>query len=455
MNQSVGDSFSDRAVANTVKSCSPTTQIPRGPLMAKVTRRQFGGLLGTSAAAYTLGMPSLAFASPGKVVVIGGGAGGATVARYLAKESKGAIDVTLIEPSRRYYTCFFSNLYLGGFREYESIGHSYGALASKHGVNVVHDWAVGVDASAKTVSLGSGNNVSYDKLVLAPGIDFKFDSVPGYSVEAQSRMPHAYRSGTQAQLLKSQIVNMRQGGTFVMITPPNPYRCPPGPYERVSMVAHQFKQSNPKAKIIVIDPKLKFSKQPLFTEGWEQHYPGMVEWNPTGLIGAIKNVDPVTMTIETEDESFKADAACVIPAQKAGAVAMMAGVTDGDWAPIDPASMRSKADPNIYVLGDASIASAMPKSAFSANSQAKVAAKAIRAELTDASAVPAQYSNTCWSLISPNNSVKVGAAYQPGKEGIEVVSNFISQTKEDPRTRELNFKDSVAWYSDISKDMFS
>lgn len=423
--------------------------------MTKVTRRQFGGLLATSAAAYTLGMPHLAFASAKKVVVIGGGAGGATAARYLAKDSKGALDVTLIEPSRRYYTCFFSNLYLGGFREYESIGHSYGALASKHGINVIHDWANGIDTSAKTVSLGSGNKVSYDRLVIAPGIDFKFDSVPGYSVEAQDRMPHAYRSGTQAQLLKSQIVNMKQGGTFVMITPPNPYRCPPGPYERISMIAHQFKQSNPRAKIIVIDPKLKFAKQALFTEGWEQHYPGMIEWSSTGLVGEIKNVNPETMEIETEDESFKADAACVIPAQKAGSVAMMAGVTDGDWAPIDPASMRSKADSNIYVLGDASIASAMPKSAFSANSQAKVAATTIRGELTDSSVSPARYDNTCWSLISPNNSVKVGATYQAGKESIEAVSKFISQTEEDSATRKANYEESVGWYSDITTDMFS
>ena len=423
--------------------------------MTKLTRRQFAGLLGTSAAAYSLGAPSLAFASASKVVVIGGGAGGATAARYLAKDAKGAIDVTLVEPTRRYYTCFFSNLYLGGFREYESIGHSYGDLASKHGVNVVHDWATGVDTAAKTVSLGSGNKVSYDRLVLAPGIDFKFDSVPGYSVEAQTRMPHAYRSGTQAQLLKSQILNMKQGGTFIMITPPNPYRCPPGPYERISMIAHQFKRTNPTAKIIVIDPKLKFSKQGLFTEGWEQHYPGMVEWDPTGLVGDIKNVNPRTMTIETEDETFKADAACLIPAQKAGAIAELAGVTDGDWAPIDPASMRSRADPNIFVLGDASIASAMPKSAFSANSQAKVAVKAIRADLMDSSAPQAEYSNTCWSLISPDNSVKVGAVYQPGKENIEVVSNFISQTGETSATRKANFKNSVQWYRDISNDMFS
>ena len=422
--------------------------------MTRVTRRQFSALLGTSAAACTLGFPYVAFAASRKVVVIGGGAGGATAARYIAKDSKGAVNVTLIEPSRRYYTCFFSNIYLGGFRDYESIGHSYGALASGYGVNVVHDWAVGVDGSAKTVTLGSGNKVAYDRLVLSPGIDFKFDSVPGYSLAAQTRMPHAYRSGTQVHLLRSQVENMRQGGTFVMITPPNPYRCPPGPYERVSMIAHQFKQRNPKAKIIVIDPKLKFSKQGLFKEGWEQHYPGMIDWSSTDLIGKVKNVNTETMVIETEDETFKADAACVIPAQKAGAIAMLAGVTDGDWVPIDPATMQSRADPNIYVLGDASVASAMPKSAFSANSQAKVAVDAIRRELSDATPKDARYSNTCWSLISPDNSVKLGATYKPGSEKIDPTGKFISQKNEDPAVRKANYEDSVNWYSDFTADIF-
>ena len=420
--------------------------------MSGLNRRQFNGLLAASAAT-TLGVPQISLGAAAKVVVIGGGAGGASAARHIAIESGGTIDVTLIEPSRRYYTCFFSNIYLGGFRDYESIGHSYGMLASKHGINVIHDWAVGVDSANRTVRLGSGENIPYDRLVISPGIDFKFDSIPGYSIEIQTRMPHAYRSGTQAHVLRSQVENMKQGGTFVMVTPPNPYRCPPGPYERVSMIAHQFKQKNPTAKIIVIDPKLKFAKQGLFTEGWDQHYPGMVEWTTTGLVGDLKNVDAASMTIETEEETFKADAACVIPAQRAGSIAMAAGVTDGDWAPIDPASLRSRAVENIFVLGDASVATAMPKSAYSANSQAKVAVKTIVAELGGSEPAGAGYSNTCWSLISPDNSVKVGAVYKPGAEAIEVESSFISQTGEDADTRSTNFSDSESWYNAIINDM--
>lgn len=417
-------------------------------------RRDF--LTTTGAAAVTLAMPaiSLGQAKP-RVVVIGGGAGGATAARYIAKDSKGAIDVTLIEANKRYYTCFFSNLYLGGFRDYASIGHGYDGLASNHGVNVVHEWATSVDNAGKSVQLASGATIGYDKLILSPGIDMKYDSVPGYTVEAQDTMPHGWKSGTQVQLIKAQVEAMKEGGTFVMVPPPNPYRCPPGPYERISMIAHILKKKNPTAKIVVIDPKEKFSKQALFQEGWENQYPGMVEWLGSDIHGGIKKVNPDTLEIETDLETFKADAASVVPAQKAGTIAMAAGVTDGDWAPIVPGTMASKADENIYVLGDASVASAMPKSGFSANSQAKVAANAVRAALTGSKAFPARFANTCWSLIDTNNGVKVGANYKAGDEKIEAVEKFISKTGEDDATRKATYEESEGWYKGITADMFS
>ena len=244
--------------------------------MMKLNRRTF---LGTgAAAAASLSAPMVQAAGKPRVVVIGGGAGGATAARYIAKGSKGAIDVTLVEPSRSYYTCFFSNLYIGGFRTLSSIGHSYGTLASEYGINVVHDWAVGIDRDARTVTLAGGAALPYDRLVQSPGIDFVDWAVPGWDVSKQNKMPHAYKAGSQTELLKAQIEAMPQGGTFAMVAPPNPYRCPPGPYERVSMVAHLLKQTNPTAKIIVADPKPKFSKMGLFQEGWADHYAGMVDW---------------------------------------------------------------------------------------------------------------------------------------------------------------------------------
>ena len=229
-------------------------------------RRTF---MGTAAAA-TIAAPSVFAGAHGKprVVVVGGGAGGATAARYVAKDSKGAIDVTLIEPTRSYYTCFFSNLYLGGFKDVEDIGHSYGKIAAA-GVNVVHDWAVGVDRDNKTVSLAGGSSVPYDKLILSPGIDFVDGAVEGWDLSSQNAMPHSYKAGSQTELLKAQLASMPTGGVFAMVAPPNPYRCPPGPYERVSMIAHHFKMNNPTAKIIVADPKPKFSKMGLFQEEYQ------------------------------------------------------------------------------------------------------------------------------------------------------------------------------------------
>ena len=421
--------------------------------MSSISRRSFGTILGASALG--LAIPSLAFGARPKVVVIGGGAGGATAARYIAKDSKGAIDVTLVEASKRYYTCFFSNLYIGGFRKYASIGHNYYGLAVNNGINVVHEWAAYVDGTARTVTLASGAKLSYDKLVLSPGIALKYDSIQGYSPQAQGRMPHGWTSGTQAQVIRNQALNMKKGGTFVMVAPPNPYRCPPGPYERVSMLAHLLKERNPSAKIIVLDPKAKFSKMGLFMEGWEKHYPGMVEWIGPEQHGGIKSVNHETMEIVTDLDTFKADAACVVPAMRAGVIANNAGVTDGDWAPIVPATMASKADPNIHVLGDASVASAMPKSGFSANSQAKVAANAIRGGLTGSRVYDARFANTCWSLIATNDGVKVGANYKAGSEKIDVVDKFVSQTKEAADLRKTTYEESLGWYDGITSDMFS
>lgn len=420
----------------------------------KVTRRQF------TAGAVALGgvamAPSLALAAKPKVVVIGGGAGGATVARYLAKDSKGAIDVTLIEPTRTYYTCFFSNLYIGGFREYASIGHSYGTLASKYGVNVVHDWAVAVDREKKVVQLASGGQVPYDRAVVAPGIDFKYETVPGYTLASQNKMPHSWKAGSQTQLLKAQIEAMPEGGTYMMVAPPNPYRCPPGPYERISMVAHVLKQKNPTAKIIILDPKEKFSKQALFQEGWDNTYEGMVEWLPASISGAITNIDAENMTIETDGETFKPDVANVIPGQKAGHIAQVSGLTnDTGFCPIVPATMQSQMDENIYVLGDSTIAGDMPKSGYSANSQAKVCSMAVRGSLLDSKIFPARFANTCWSLIGTENGVKVGAKYEATAEKIAKTEGFISKTGEDAQLRKRTYEESLGWYAGITADMFS
>ena len=402
-----------------------------------------------------LAAPMLKAQSTPRVVVVGGGAGGATAARYIAKDSKGAIDVTLIEPQRRYYTCFFSNLYIGGFKDMEDLGHGYAGLAANHGVNVVHDWAVGVDRDAKTVALAGGGSVPYDKLILSPGIDFIDGSVEGWDLSKQSKMPHAYKGGTQAEILNAQIAAMPQGGTFAMVAPPNPYRCPPGPYERISMVAHYLKANNPTAKIIVADPKPKFSKMGLFQEGWGNHYEGMIDWIGDDFGGGNVSVDADAMTVSIDGEVTKVDACNVIPAMKAGLIAEMAGLTDGNWAPVNAADMSTKADPDIHVLGDASQQGDMPKSGFSANSQAKVCANAVRGALTGSKVFPAKFSNTCWSLIDANDGVKVGATYEATDEKIAKVDGFISQTGETSDVRKATYEESEGWYTGITSDMFS
>ncbi|KQI71401.1 flavocytochrome C [Loktanella sp. 5RATIMAR09] len=418
----------------------------------KLDRRTFLG----SAAATTglLAAPMVRAQGKPRVVVIGGGAGGATAARYLAKDSQGALDVTLVEPTRTYYTCFFSNLYLGGFRDMGSLGHSYGTLASDYGINVIHDWAVGVDRDAKTVTLAGGSTLPYDRLILSPGIDFVDGAVEGWDVSAQTAMPHAYKGGTQTELLKAQIMAMPQGGTFAMVAPPNPYRCPPGPYERISMVAHTLKEVNPTAKILIADPKESFSKQGLFEEGWNRHYAGMVERIGPDFGGANVSVDPQAMTLTIDGDVNDVDVCNVIPAMKAGRIAEIAGITDGDWAPVNAADMSSKMDPNIHVLGDAAAQGDMPKSGFSANSQAKVCANAVRGALTGSTVFPARFANTCWSLIDTDDGVKVGATYEATDEKIAKVDGFVSATGESDELRAATYQESIGWYDGIVADMF-
>ena len=419
----------------------------------KLNRRVF---IGSGASAATALAAPMAFANghgKSRVVVVGGGAGGATAARYIAKDSKGAVDVTLIEPSRVYYTCFFSNLYLGGIKTIDDLGHSYGTIAAG-GVNVVHDWAVGVDRGAKTVTLAGGASVPYDKLILSPGIDFVEGAVSGWDLSSQNAMPHAYKGGSQTELLKAQIAEMPQGGTFAMVAPPNPYRCPPGPYERVSMVAHYLKANNPTAKIIVADPKPKFSKQGLFQEGWAKYYSGTIDWIGGDFGGGNVSVDPNAMTVTIDGEVTKVDVCNVIPAMKAGRIAELAGVTEGNFAPVNAADMSTKADADVYVLGDASQQGDMPKSGFSANSQAKVCANAVRGALTGSKVFRAKFSNTCWSLIGTNDGVKVGATYEATDEKISKVDGFVSATGESADLRKATYEESEGWYAGITADMF-
>ena len=422
-----------------------------------LSRRQVScRLVGLGLASASLGFPlPLRGQAKPRVVVIGGGAAGATCARYLAKDGKREIDVHLIEEQPRYTTCFYSNLYLAGWRELESLEHGYAGVETA-GVVVVPTRAVAVDPGARTVRLASGETLAYDKLVAAPGIDLKYGSIDGYSEGAAEIMPHSWKAGGQTKLLRAQLEGMPDGGLFVIAAPADPYRCPPAPYERASVVASYLRQAKPKSKVLILDAKDTFSKQPLFEEAWATHYKGMVEWVPGALGGKVVAVDAKAMTVTTAGgDVHKAAVANIVPAQSAGQIAQQAELADASgWCPIVPASMASRQQPDIHVLGDASIAAAMPKSAFSANSQAKVVAMTIRSELTGARAFPARYRNTCWSSLGPADAVKIGANYQPGQDKLESVDAFVSKVGESAEVRRQTREEADAWYRSITADIF-
>ncbi len=426
-------------------------------MIEPITRREFGVAAGATGLALGAGMaPTLLKAAEGRVVVIGGGPGGATVAKYVAKDSGGAIAVALVQATPQFTTCFYSNLYLGGYRDFESITHNYDALRDKYGIDVIVDTAIEVDPAGRKVALAGGRTLDYDRLVIAPGIDILYNSIEGYSEAAAEVMPHAWQGGPQTRLLRRQIEAMEQGGLFILVAPPDPYRCPPGPYERACSIAHHFKQHNPTAKILILDAKEKFSKQGLLEDAWARYYEGMIEWVPGEFGGKVIAVDAAAMTVTTQDDTHQATVANIIPAQAAGAIARRAGLADeSGWCPIVPATMQSRIDPDIHVLGDACIAGDMPKSAFSANSQAKVCAMVVRAALTGAQAFPPRFRNTCWSTLAPEDTVKVGAYYEATEEKIASIEGFISKVGESAEVRAQTRAEADAWYASFTRDVFA
>ncbi|HRL20872.1 NAD(P)/FAD-dependent oxidoreductase [Alcaligenes sp. SDU_A2] len=423
---------------------------------ATFTRRQWLSRVGqtTAAGVALLSVPGLARAAAGQVVVIGGGFGGATAARYI-KQRNPAIQVTLVEPSRTFYTCPFTNLYLAGLRTFEQQGHGFDDLRAA-GITVVHDVATAVDTTGKKVTLSQGQVLPYDKLLLSPGIDFRWGALQGYDQAAAELAPHAWKAGDQTRLLKRQLDAMRDGGTFVMVAPENPFRCPPGPYERVSMVAHYLKQNKPKSKILILDAKDAFSKQGLFQDGWKKHYGDLIEWVPMSKDGKVVRVDAKNLSVETEfGQIHKADVLNVIPPQKAGAIAEKAGVTNASgWVPIKPDTFESELVADVYVVGDATIASPMPKSGFVANTQGKVAAAAIVNALAGKPAAQASFANTCYSLIAPDYGISVGHLYGVAQGKIVEASGGVSPKEADATFRKLEAQYGEAWYKAITRDIW-
>jgi sulfide dehydrogenase [flavocytochrome c] flavoprotein chain len=398
----------------------------------------------------------VAFARPAaRVGIIGGGFGGASLARYLRRHDPD-LSITLMERETTYVTCPFSNGVLAGLYPLRDVSFGYQSLRAAN-IEMIQAEVLRLDPVHKTVTLGGGKTLQFDFLVLAPGIDFVWDSIEGYSARAAERMPHAWKAGPQTLLLRRQIEAMRDGGLLVIAVPPMPFRCPPGPYERASLIAHYLKEKKPRSKILILDSSDAFIKQELFMESWQRLYPGMIEWVPGSKSGKVMRVEPATLEVSTGFDDYKPAVANIIPAQRAGRIAIDAGLDEGTgYCAIDPRSFESRRYKGVYVLGDAAIAGEMPKSGFSANNQAKVCGRAILATLGSKPFAPAKLLNVCYSFASPDYAFSI-------VDGFEIRNDTIGLSFADHRTTPLNAGDAEhrleadsarSWYTNITADMF-
>ncbi|MEO0467144.1 MAG: NAD(P)/FAD-dependent oxidoreductase [Pseudomonadota bacterium] len=416
-----------------------------------VSRRLVLGGLATSA----LISPAAFAQTRARIVVVGGGFGGATGART-AKTLMPSAEVTLIEPSEAYTSCPFSNLVVSGVRRLEDQSFSLSSLGSA-GVRHVRARAEDINAQAQTVTLDTGDTLAYDRLILSPGIDLRWGALSGYDLEAEDQMPHAWKAGPQTDLLRRQLEAMEDGGTMVMSVPAAPYRCPPGPYERASLIANYLKRQKPRSKLIVLDAKDDFSKKPLFLEAWAKHYPDHLEWRGAIDDGRVIRVDAGAMELETDFDRLNADVANIIPPQKAAEITDRAGVADQTgWCPIDAVTFESTLQPAIHVIGDAAIAAPMPKSAFSANLQAKVCAIQIARVLSGLAPEPTRLVNTCYSYTTPDQAISIVGAYSNEGGAFRSLAGAggVSPSDADVSVREAEARQAVDWFAAITRESF-
>jgi len=426
--------------------------------MSQISRRTFIKLAGGAAAVGVVGFPYIAGAA-GKthVVVVGGGTGGGTAAKYI-RMADPSIEVTVIEPNEYYYTCYLSNEVLSGERTLDSLKVSYDGLR-KHGVTVVRDEVTAMDPAKRTVTTKGGKTFNYDRAIVAPGVDYKWDAIEGYDEAAAQKMPHAWKAGPQTTLLRKQLESMADGGLVLISAPPNPYRCPPGPYERACQIAHYLQAHKPKSKVMIIDAKDSFAKDGLFKQGWERHYPGMIQWmSGADSAGGVKSVDTKAMTVSTEFDTHKVAVASIIPPQIAGAIAKTAGLTDAEgWCPVAPKTFESTLHKDVHVIGDASVAGPMPKCAYAANSQAKVCAAAIVDLLNGREPGKPSLVNTCYSILAPKDGISVAAVYRLGQDG-KIVSvkdaGGLTPMDSSPQLRAREVEYAYSWYNNIVYDSF-
>lgn len=389
----------------------------------------------------------------GRVVVIGGGFAGAAAARLL-KQAEPGLDVQLIEPRRSIHTCPQSNHVIAGLASIEDIAWSLKPLQA---LGIVHlrQTARDIDTAGQRVQLADRRWLAYDWLIVAPGIALRFDAIEGHGPELAEQIPHAWQAGPQTLLLRRQLAAMKPGGTALISVPDNPYRCPPGPYERASLIAHYFSQHNPRAKLLILDAKDSFSKQALFQQGWAERYPGMIEWIGHADDGKVIRLDVRRRELEGEfGTRFRGDVVNLIPPQRAGDIAVRSGLTDASgWVPVDPRGFRARQAPRVIVIGDASIAAPMPKSAYSAHSQARLAVSALLSELRGTPVATPPLDNVCYSLLAPGAAISIAARYearqgqlqeQPGSLRLSPLDGAA-----DLRHREAG--EARAWYNAIGR----
>jgi len=424
--------------------------------VTELTRRQFLALAGslplTGVYARRAWAQTLA-----RVVVVGGGFGGATCAKYIRRADP-AIEVTLVEPRRQFVTCPFSNAVLAGLRDMVSLTYGYDGLQQRHGVRVVHATATEIDPSARRVTLDNGSTLAYDRLVLAPGIELRWGAIEGYDAAASEVFPHAWLAGPQTVLLRQQLEAMADGGLVVITAPEEPFRCPPGPYERASLIAYYLKTHKPHSKLLILDAKDTFTKQELFRTAWVRLYPGLLEWVPRSQSGRVVRVDTRTGTVHTDFEEYKPAVANIIPPQRAAAIARAAGLDDGTgWCTVRASTFESVVHAGVHIIGDATIAAPMPKSAFSANNQAKVCAAAVVALLRGQPAPAPALMNTCYSLVAPDYGISIAAVYQVVDDKIAIVqgSSGVSPLDAPNETRVLEAEYAKSWYANITADVFA
>ena len=428
--------------------------------MSKFSRRDFLKILGVSGVAAGSGsliMPFNAQAKTGaRVVVVGGGFGGATCANYI-RHYDPSIEVTLIEPSKEFITCPFSNTVLAGIYGIDYITQSYEGLEKNRGVKVIHDLVTAIDPAGKKVILKGGSSVSYDRLVVSPGISFRWDVIDGATEASAEIMPHAWKAGNQTLLLQKQLNSMKDGGTFIISVPQKPFRAPPAPYERASLVAYYLSQKKPKSKILVIDSGGGNEELPVFRAAWKELYPNMIEWVKGSEQGEIHKIDTKTMTVfGRSGAKHKADVINLIPPQKAGDIALSSGLAGKDgWCDVDPASFESKVHKGIHIIGDACVAGEMPKTGHAASSQGKICAAAIVSALRGGS-LPKDvtYSESIYSLLDPPIGQAAGV-YRLKNGKITRVSGGVSDIDASHKTRVKESNFAKGWYKGITTDTFA